>query len=116
MLAALPPEQFEAFLHERELTAHTRTTITSIERLREEINEVRKNGVAYDDGEFDEELRCVAVPVMNFTGRVIGSLGVSGPALRLSIQNLQRQIGNARIIAERLSMELGYRPSSTLAP
>lgn len=112
MLAALPADQFEAFLKEQELRSYTRKTITSAERLRTEIDEARKSGVAFDEGEFNEELHCVAVPVFNFTGRVIGSLGVSGPAWRLSIQALQRQIANAQAAAERLSAELGYRPPS----
>lgn len=110
MLAALTPEQLDAFLREQELPSFTSKTITSAERLRQEVNEVRTNGVAFDDGEFNEELRCVAMPVFDFTGRVIGSLGVSGPGWRLSIQALQRQIGNTQRAAERLSAKLGYRP------
>jgi DNA-binding IclR family transcriptional regulator len=38
----------------------------------------RKSGIAYDDGEYNAEARCVAVPVKDFTGEVrvaIGNLG-----------------------------------------
>jgi IclR family KDG regulon transcriptional repressor len=110
ILAAMPEDKFEAYLGREELVSYTPKTITGEERLRKEIGEVRKSWVAFDEGEYNAELHCVAVPVLDFTGRVIGSLGVSGPAWRLSIQALQRQIDNARRAAERLSAELGYRP------
>ena len=110
ILAAMPEDKFEAFLSRGKLASYTPKTIASEARLRKEIGEVRKSWVAFDEGEYNAELHCVAVPVLDFTGRVIGSLGVSGPAWRLSIQALQRQIDNARRAAERLSAELGYRP------
>lgn len=115
MLAALTEEKLEAFLSREALTSYTPKTITNPERLRAEIDEVRKSWVAFDEGEFNTELHCVAVPVLDFTGRVIGSLGVSGPAWRLSIRALQRYMDVARRAAQRLSADLGYRPASVTA-
>lgn len=112
MLAALPEEKLKAFLSREELTSYTPKTITRPESLRAEIEEVRESWVAFDEGEFNTELHCVAVPVLDFTGRVIGSLGVSGPAWRLSMRALQRHMEIARRAAERLSAELGYRPAA----
>lgn len=109
MLAALDAEQFEAFLQNRELTIFTGKTIRSRDRLRQEIDEVRRGGVAFDDGEVSEELRCAAVPVYDFTNRVIGSLGISGPGWRLSIQALHKNVETLKSAAERLSSELGCR-------
>ena len=53
------------------------------------IEDVRRGGIAFDDGEFNAEVRCVAVPVYNFTGDVIGALGISGPIWRMTDQVLQ---------------------------
>ena len=91
MLAALAPGQFERYLQRAELKAHTPKSITSAERLAREIAEVRRAGLAIDDGEFDPELRCVALPVRDFSGRVIGAIGISGPVWRLSIEALQKR-------------------------
>jgi DNA-binding IclR family transcriptional regulator len=33
--------------------------------------------IAYDDDEFQSEWRCMAVQVRNFTGKVVGALGIS---------------------------------------
>jgi IclR family transcriptional regulator, KDG regulon repressor len=109
MLSAFEPEQFEAFLQGTELPVFTSKTIKSIEQLRREIAEVRRCGIAFDDGEVSEELRCAAVPVYNFTNQVIGSLGISGPGWRLSIQVLHKNAATLHQAAERLSAELGGR-------
>ena len=50
--------------------------------LLRDIAEIRRSAIAFDDGEFNAEVRCVAVPVYNFTGEVIGALGISGPIWR----------------------------------
>ena len=109
MLAALDAEQFDAFLQNQELTVFTAKTIRSPKRLQQEIEEVRRSGVAFDDGEVSDELRCAAVPVCDFTNRVIGSLGISGPGWRLSIQALHKNVGALKEAAERLSAAFGAR-------
>ncbi|HEY9454427.1 MAG TPA: IclR family transcriptional regulator C-terminal domain-containing protein, partial [Bradyrhizobium sp.] len=57
---------------------------------------------------FDVELRCVALPVRDFTGQVIGALGISGPVWRLSIDALQKRARIVRAAADRLSSEFGF--------
>ncbi len=108
MLAALTPEQFERFLARTELTAHTPNTIVSADRLRREIAEVRRTGIAIDDGEFDSEMRCAALPVRDFSGQINGALGISGPVWRLSIEALHKRVRMARVAADKLSAEFGY--------
>jgi IclR family transcriptional regulator, KDG regulon repressor len=108
MLAALTLEHFEQFIARTELEAHTPKSITSAELLRREIAEVRRSGIAFDDGEFDSEVRCAALPVRDFSGQVIGAIGVSGPIWRLSIEALQKRARQVRVAADRLSAEFGY--------
>ncbi len=108
MLAALAPDQFERYLTRTELTPRTPNTIVSADKLRREIAEVRRLGHAIDDGEFDSELRCVALPVRDFSGQVTGTLGVSGPVWRLSIEALHKRARLARVAADKLSAEFGY--------
>ena len=66
MLAYLQPEQFERFVAQAEFKALTPKSITSVEVLRREIAEVRRAGAAFDDGEFDAEVRCVALAGARF--------------------------------------------------
>ena len=108
LLASMPPHQFEDFLKRRSFVAFTPKTITDPDLLRREVEDVRKNAIAYDDGEFNAEVRCLAVAVRNFSGQVIGAIGISGPVWRLSLASLQEK---SRIVRERaaaLSAEFGF--------
>jgi len=110
LLAALAPEQLERYLDNCELRKFTAKTIVEREALLRELDEVRRKGLAFDDGEFDAEARCVAVPVRDFTGRVAGAIGMSGPMWRLSLQALQEKSKYVREAAMALSAELGHQP------
>jgi IclR family transcriptional regulator, KDG regulon repressor len=108
MLAALAPDQLELYLTRAELRPQTPKSIMTAEHLRREIVEVRRAGIAFDDGEFDQELRCVALPVRDFSGEIAGAIGISGPVWRLSIEALQKRARLVRAAADRLSGEFGY--------
>jgi len=112
ILAALRPDQLQRFLERVELKPSTEKSITEIPTLLREIEEVRRSGIAFDDGEFNLEVRCVAVPVRDFTGNVVGALGISGPVWRLTIQALQSRARFVQAAADRLSAEFGAKPSS----
>ncbi len=52
LLAAMPPQNLEMYLPKIELRPLTAKTITDPKKLLEEIEKIRRTGVAYDDGEF----------------------------------------------------------------
>jgi len=111
ILAALLPDQLDRYLERVELKPLTSKTITSAQRLRKELQDVRKTGIAFDDGEFDKEVRCAAMPVYDFSGQVIGAIGISGPVWRLSIQALQGKVRNIGEAARKLSEAFGASQS-----
>jgi IclR family transcriptional regulator, KDG regulon repressor len=115
VLAALRPEQLEHYLERAELKPHTPKSIVEVGALRQEIEEIRRAGIAYDDGEFDAELRCVAVPVRDFTGQVVGAIGISGPIWRLSLQVLQNRAKLVQAAADKLSADFGAAGGSRSA-
>jgi DNA-binding IclR family transcriptional regulator len=116
ILASLHPDQLERFLQRVELTRSTEKSITEAPALLREIEEVRRSGIAFDDGEFNLEVRCVAVAVNDFTGRTVGALGISGPIWRLSIQALQSRAKMLRAAADRLSADFGAKGAAATSP
>jgi DNA-binding IclR family transcriptional regulator len=82
LLASLNEEQLRRFFERADLKPWTEKSITEIPALFREIAEVRRTGVASDEGEFNSEVRCLAVPVHDFTGQVIGAIGISSPIWR----------------------------------
>jgi len=109
ILASLRPDQLNRFLERVEMKPATKKSITEATVLLDEITEIKRTGIAFDDGEFNPEVRCIAVPVMDFTGQVIGALGISGPIWRLSNQALQNHARIVRLAANRLSAEFGAK-------
>ena len=108
LLAALSPAQLDHYLGKHPLSRCTPKTIVEHDVLRAELEQVRRHGIAFDDGEFDAEVRCVAVPVHDFHGRVAGAIGLSGPSWRLSLQSLDEKSKLVRQAAAELSSDLGF--------
>jgi DNA-binding IclR family transcriptional regulator len=111
ILASLSPEQLRLFIQRNPLTPSTKRSITEIPELIREIEHVRRTGLAFDDGEFNLEVRCAAVAVRDFTGGVVGAVGISGPIWRLSDDVTQRHAKAVAVAARRLSVDFGYRAS-----
>jgi IclR family KDG regulon transcriptional repressor len=107
ILAALPPDQLAGLLKRTGLKPSTKKSITEMPVLLREIEEIKRTAIAFDDGEFNLEVRCIAAPVKNFTGKVIGALGVSGPVWRLSNQAVKSRAKIVQEAAARLSGEFG---------
>ena len=116
LLAALTPGELKAHLARGRLKRFTPRTLTAPARLRAELAKVRGQGYALDDEEYSLDLRCVAAPVRDFAGRVVASLGLSGPVWRT---------GNARLAdlaemvcrqAQQLSAALGHGASFSPLP
>lgn len=107
LLAYLPTEQLEQYLAKAVLTPHTTRTITSIDKLRLALRNVRRNGYALVDQEYEVGLRSLAVPVYASSGRVVATVNLSGNAPRLSVLEMQsRYLAHLRNAANELSVFL----------
>lgn len=77
LLAALAPAQLDAYLGTARLKAFTGRTVVDPAALRVEIDRVRTQGFAWVDGELDESICGLAVPVRDQDGAVIAAINVS---------------------------------------
>jgi DNA-binding IclR family transcriptional regulator len=109
MLAHTSEGSLKAVLAKSRLRAYTQNTITSVARLREELQRVRERGFALDDEETEEGLRCIAAPVHEHSGRVPAALGLLGPAYRMPDDSIAALAAVVIGAAHKLSAELGYR-------
>jgi DNA-binding IclR family transcriptional regulator len=91
----------------RGLPKVARNTITEPDRLRAELVKVRAQGYAYDDMEFADDMRCVAVAVSGKDERVSGGISISGPGSRITQHKLRELRDCAIDVARRLSLRLG---------
>ena len=98
MLANLEEEQIREVLS-RPMQSFTKCTITDPDVLRNELEEIRRNGYAVDNMEHEFGIRCVAVPFFSMDGSVMGAVSVSGPSPRFDPATVIR---NAALITEHL--------------
>jgi IclR family KDG regulon transcriptional repressor len=91
-----------------DLERHTARTIRSRRSLLTHLEEIRKLGYAVDDEEFDLGVRCIAVPVFDYRGKVVGSIGISGPSSRVTSEKLPTLAGIVLEIGKALSERLTF--------
>lgn len=92
ILAHMPPEKFESVIDRHGLPAQTPNTVTDEERLRSELDEIRGRGIAFDGEERAEGIRCVAAPITDNDGGLIGAVSVSGPSTRMKGERFREVI------------------------
>jgi DNA-binding IclR family transcriptional regulator len=92
ILAHMPEERFEAVIDRHGLPAQTPNTVTEKEVLEEELDEIRKRGVAFDGEERAEGIRCVAAPITDNQNQLVGAVSVSAPSARMKHDRFRNKI------------------------
>jgi len=107
LLSSMPAEELEAYLSATPLKRFTERTIISVEKLRQVLRLVGRNGYAIVDQELELGLRSMAVPIQNPEGKIVAALNVGAHAQRVSIQEmLNKFLPRLRTAAQELSMLL----------
>ena len=86
LLAHKEQETVDSIINKIGLPKFTKNTITDKDTLMKELEEIRKQGFSIDNEEISDGLFCMAAPVWNYTGEVIGAISVSIPTIRLDRQ------------------------------
>lgn len=89
------------------LLPYTKQTITERTQLTEELIKVRNQGYALDWEEREEFARCVAVPIWDYTGKVIAGISITGPAYRIDEEYIERYLPKLKEAASQISRALG---------
>ncbi len=114
LLSAVPAPELDRLLASLPLPAITPKTIVDPEKLRAAIREAGENGIAFDDGEFDADVRCLAAPVFDFRNRMIAAIGISAPIWRIGLGKISEVTELVQIAARELSQQLGYESKSAV--
>ncbi len=93
------------------MRAFTPNTITTPEALVQAIDTVRIQGYALDDEECEQGARCVAVPIHDYTKKVVAGLSVTGTIFRLTREKIDALLPLLKEQALLLSQNLGYTES-----
>jgi DNA-binding IclR family transcriptional regulator len=107
LMAAVAPEMLDGLLEHFDFKSYTKNTITDPRRYKKELATVREKGIAYDECEFDPDVKCIAVPVWDFAGRCPGAIGISGPIWHMGAAATKRKLSVLLDSAHQLSRRLG---------
>lgn len=106
ILAHLPDAERARLIARLTLARFTARTITQPPELEAELDRVRSRGYALDEGEFEEAVHCLAVPVFDAARHVIAALSVSGPMGRVTPERLVLWMPRLKRVATELSRGL----------
>ncbi|MBP1964136.1 IclR family transcriptional regulator [Paenibacillus aceris] len=81
-LSAMSDKDVVELYREQELGLLTDQTISEPEKLLEQLKEIRREGVAYSQGEAVQGIRCVAAPILNANQEMIAAMSISIPTTR----------------------------------
>lgn len=87
-LSSLRSTTLIGVLSAKPLERHTEHTITSPEKLRDELDKTRERGYSIDDEEFMIGMVAVGVPILDPQGRLLATLSTHAPVMRCSLEQI----------------------------
>jgi DNA-binding IclR family transcriptional regulator len=87
----------------------TPRTIADAAGLADELARVAEREWAAEGEELEPGVRGLAAPIRDYARRVVGAIGVRGPAFRLSLERLDSELApRVRAAARDVSKRLGF--------
>lgn len=93
LLAFLPRADLDQLVRGMELVQRGPRTLTDEDALLEELERVRRTGVAVNDEELESALRSIAAPVRGRAGDVVAAVNVAIPWSPIAMSELVTQLG-----------------------
>lgn len=106
-LSAMSPVTVSQIL-QPPLTLYTPHTISEPEAIAGELERIRQDGYAIENGEYKIGLRSVSAPIYNMDGQLQYTLSVIGMFRRIQSEEFQHAVAMAVDAARSISTALGY--------
>jgi DNA-binding IclR family transcriptional regulator len=107
-LAYLPEKDLEEILN-KPLDAYTDHTVTSPEKLRDQLAKIRDQGYAVDSEEYESGVCAIAAPIFNRGGQVVAALGCPSPITRMKPDRISEVAASFKETAKLISYRMGYQ-------
>ena len=109
LLAHQPEAEQMKIIRRIKLLPYTPKTITSRQKLLEELKAVQKQGYALDHREIEEDVECIGAPIRDHHGNVIAALSISGPQKKINTPGEKQFVSSVVEATALISSKLGYR-------
>lgn len=108
LLTGLTPEHFTEVLESIKFEKLTSNTVVSKEDLIHELDGVKAKGWAVDNEEHENNIRCIAAPIFDYTGKIIAAVSVSGDSRIINQESDLEIAGYVIDVAGNISKRMGY--------
>ena len=107
MMADMSRQEVEDIWSRSQIITYTPNTVSSLPELERQLEECRLAGVSYDWEEREPGISCVAVDILDVTGRPAYAVSISSSDARMR-QNQDRYADLLREVKVRLTELIGY--------
>lgn len=108
ILASLSESRVNEILDCHGLPALTETTITNREQLFEDLETIREQGYAINQGERRNGMMAVGAPIKASDGDILGGISVTGPTRRMESEHLDTLPNLLLDLTEDINLRLRY--------
>ena len=89
----------------------TRNTITDAKKLNHHLEEIRRQGVSFDKGEYGEHIHAIGGPLFDHQNIPVAAVVIAGQPERITAVNHSPMISALKETARKISLRLGYKGS-----
>lgn len=107
-LSEMAEEDLSEYLSTHILKPFTPKSIRTEEDLRRELHAIVERGWAMDDEEHEMNIKCIAAPVRDYTGKAVAAISASWPIFRFDEDNKAEIAAKITNVTKELSSILGY--------
>ena len=108
LMAFLPESEVDRLLKITPLAALTKKSITDKAEFKNRLKEIRRNQYFIDEEGAIDGIAGISAPVRDFTGKVVGAIGVGYISSSEDRKGKDLIINEVRAAASEISQELGY--------
>jgi DNA-binding IclR family transcriptional regulator len=110
-ISCFSESRLQSYLQETELLSFTPHTLTTDQKLRDDIEKIRKTGYGVDNQEKELGVRCVAAPIFNHGNKIEAAISVSGATQRITLKRMPA-LGKLVVeFARQVSTAIGHNNS-----
>ena len=109
LLSRYSESKLDQYISNTGLKRYTEFTITDPDTLKRELEKVRRQGYGIDEQECELGLRCISMPLRDYSGSIIASMSIFGNLTDMYDQRLHQEIMPAlKNATSIISSRLGY--------
>lgn len=107
-LAYMSEKEFQDYTRSVTLKPRTPNTVTNVEALKKQLDQIKQDGVAFEDEEHELGIKTVAAPVRDWENNVVAAISVIGPTVRMTKSRMLEIAPKVKDYALKISRSIGY--------